>query len=101
MAMNKQRWREIQENIRQLLLREWDPIGVVDEPLAQSEYDSHVGPVYRLLAAGASEREIADYLWNLETEGMGLSSPGPSALLPVALRLKAVDVRLEDRGPAA
>jgi hypothetical protein len=99
--MNKQRLRKIQESIRQLLLRDWDPIGVADEPQAQGEYDSYVGAVYRLLASGASEREIADYLWKIETDGMELSSPDPSALLPVARRLKALDVRLEDPGPAA
>src|SRR5688572_22245321 len=91
-AMNKQRAREIQESIRQVLLHDWDPIEVADEPLAQSEYDSYVGGVYRLLTSGASERAIADLLWRIETEGMGLSSPESSSLLPVAHKLKGLDI---------
>ena len=91
-AMNKQRAREIQESIRQVLLHDWDPIEVEDEPLAQREYDPYVGGVYRLLASGASERAIADHLWRIETEGMGLSSPESSSLLPVANKLKGLDI---------
>jgi hypothetical protein len=38
--------RKIQESIRLVLLRDWDPIGVQDVPEAQDEYDSYVGGVY-------------------------------------------------------
>jgi hypothetical protein len=98
--MSKARAREVQESIRQVLLHDWDPIGVAEEPGAQDEYDSYIGGVYRLLASGASAQEIADHLWEIESDRMGLSRPDPSALLPVARRLKALDVRLKDRGPA-
>ncbi len=37
--------RAIQESIRQVLLREWDPIGVRDVAEAQDEYDGYVGGV--------------------------------------------------------
>jgi hypothetical protein len=99
--MDKKRLREIQDSIRHVLLHDWDPIEVANEPLAQSEYDSYVGAVYRLLASGASEQEIADHLWKIETEGMELSRGDPSALLPVARKLKDLNVRSADQGPAA
>ncbi len=51
MPSRKQRAREIQDSIRQVLLHDWDPIGVADEPAAQDEYDAYVGGVYRLLAS--------------------------------------------------
>jgi hypothetical protein len=86
--MDKKRLREIQDSIRHVLLHDWDPIEVANEPLAKSEYDSYVGAVYRLLASGASEQEIARHLWKIETEGMELSRGDPSALLPVARKLK-------------
>jgi hypothetical protein len=93
--------REVQESIRDVLLHDWDPIEVANEPLAQSEYDSYVGGVYRLLASGASEEEIADHLWRIETEAMELSRVEPSGLLPVARRLRQLNTQLTDRGPAA
>jgi hypothetical protein len=83
-----------------ILLKEWDPIGVKDEPMAQDEYDGYVGGVYRLLASRATETEVAEHLSRLEAENMGLSQASPLARLPVARTLLALDVRL-DRGPAA
>lgn len=34
--------KQLQDAIAEILLREWDPIGVVDTPEAQDEYDSYV-----------------------------------------------------------
>jgi hypothetical protein len=45
---DQRRAKAIQESIREILLRDWDPIGVNDVPEAQDEYDSYVGGVYRL-----------------------------------------------------
>jgi hypothetical protein len=98
--MSNTRGRKIQEGIRQVLLHDWDPIRVSEEPEAQNEYDSYVGGVYQLLASGASAQEIADHLWEIEDDRMGLSRPDPAALLPVARKLKALDVYL-DQGPVA
>lgn len=61
MHSSKDRAREIQESIRLVLLHDWDPIGVQNEPAAQDEYDSYVGGVYRLLASGATEQQVADH----------------------------------------
>jgi len=73
MRNRSRRAKEIQERIRQVLLHEWDPIGVSDMPEAQDEYDSYVGGIYRLLASGASEYQIIERLYNLETVSMGLT----------------------------
>lgn len=87
------RARDIQAAIRQALLREWDPIGVRDVPEAQDEYDSYVGGVYRLLANGASNRQLAEHLSRIEQESMGFSTT-PGALVGVAERLKQIDITL-------
>jgi hypothetical protein len=73
MSNRSRKAKEIQERIMQVLLREWDPIGVSDIPEAQDEYDSYVGGIYRLLASGASEYQITERLYNLETVSMGLA----------------------------
>ena len=56
-------------------MREWDPIGVADVPQAQDEYDTYVGKAYALLMIEqASAEKIAQYLFWVETEYMGLSA---------------------------
>ncbi len=85
---------QIEESIRQVLLHDWDPIGVRDVPEAQHEYDSYVGGVYRLLVSGASEQQVADHLWRIETDAMGLSALDRARFAPVARKLRALDVKL-------
>ena len=72
------RAKAIQESIRQVLLNEWDPIGINDIPEAQDEYDGYVGGVYRLLASGAS-KEIVQHLFRIEVETMGLGPVRPNS----------------------
>lgn len=93
MRNRKQKAIEIQEKIRQVLLHDWDPIGVSDTPAAWDEYDSYVGGIYRLLASGASEYQIIERLYNIETVSMGL--PGDREYLKgIAEKLIKLDVSL-------
>jgi len=64
--------RNYQEAIREILFREWDPIGVGDIPKAQDEYDSYIGQIYSLLIRREPVYKMIDYLWWAETEHMGL-----------------------------
>ena len=98
-SMRESNARGIRDSIRRVLLQDWDPIGVADTPQAQGEYDSYVGAVYRLLAAGASEGQIAAHLMNIEIECMGLSPRDPMILLPAVRKLLALNVGI-DREPA-
>lgn len=61
------------DEIRQVLLKVWDPIGVGDIPECADEYDCCVGGVHSLLANGSTDEQIANYLWRQATEHMGLS----------------------------
>jgi hypothetical protein len=93
MDSRERRAREIQDSIRDVLIRDWDPIHVQDIPEAQDEYDRYIGGVYRLLASEASESEIAAHLAAVEREYMGFFTSA-DALLPVARRLRQLDVQL-------
>jgi hypothetical protein len=94
-----ERAKEIQAAIANVLLREWDPIGVKNEHQARDEYDRYVGGVYRLLASGASPQKVAEHLCKVEAEWMGFTRASPSQLLPVAEKLCGLDVGLhEERG---
>jgi hypothetical protein len=91
----QQRGEEIQQAIRQALMQHWDPIGVSDRPAAHDEYDSYIGPVYRLLSSGASDAELIDYLYKTETETMGLTRLWMRGhLKQVVAKLREIDVSL-------
>ena len=58
--------------LRQILMNEWDPIGVAGIPEAADEYDSYLGQIAERLRRGESGDEIGDYLTWVEEEWMGL-----------------------------
>lgn len=91
---NEERARQIQQRIRQILLRDWDPIGVQDISEAQDEYDSYVGGVYRLLASGATEAQVVDHLWRIENDTIGRPALDRVELVSLARKLRALDVEL-------
>jgi hypothetical protein len=72
---NKYQSRENRARVREVLMREWDPIGVADWPEATDEYDDYFGKVYVMLVDGrATKEEIAAYLFDIATNRMGLSA---------------------------
>lgn len=86
---------DISEAIRQVLIRDWDPIGVMDDPeWPRDEYDSYIGGIYRYFARGESTEFIARHLCFIEEKMMGLGRVPESYRLPVAIKLKAVNVAL-------
>jgi hypothetical protein len=58
--------------IRDILMRDWDPIGVAGIAQAQDEYDSYIGDIYALLVRREPLQKIVDYLWWAETQNMSL-----------------------------
>jgi hypothetical protein len=61
-----------QDAIRQVFLRDWDPIGVANIPEAQDEYDSYISQIYGMLIRREPKHKLVDFLWWAETEHMGL-----------------------------
>lgn len=93
MDPKEQRAHEIQNIIGQILLHDWDPIGVSNMSEARDEYNSYVGKVYRLLASKPSINEIVDLLCEIEAEWMGLT-PDKERLQTIAIKLYKLDVSL-------
>jgi hypothetical protein len=59
-------------------LRRWDPIGVmVGEGSPIDEYDSYAPHIVSLLAAGATESELAAHLEHIQTVTMRLPADAP------------------------
>ncbi|WP_249136705.1 hypothetical protein [Bradyrhizobium tropiciagri] len=74
---NKYQSRENRARVREILLRDWDPIGVYGIPKAANEYDSYADKAYvMLMDDGASANAIALYLFKIATEHMGLTDRG-------------------------
>jgi hypothetical protein len=81
-------WRERGDSeLRELLLTEWDPIGISRLADAQlDEYEHYSGQLARRLRAGASEEEIAAVLEGFRTD-MGLE-PSDEPPLGVARAIR-------------
>jgi hypothetical protein len=83
----------IQDSIRQVLLRDWNPISF-GEALPADEYDSYIAPVYRILVGTRSEQELIECLFRIERDTIGAPCESAEQLRPVARRLLELDVRL-------
>ncbi len=73
--MNKKDAQRINNEIRKILVKVWDPIGIKDEPRAQDEYDSYIGGVFSLLINHGSDKEIEDYLWKIIEDRIHVHPP--------------------------
>jgi hypothetical protein len=87
------RAKEIQNSIRQILFRDWDPIGVCGYG-PEDEYDAYIGSVYQILATSRSEQELVDFLGQTERDTIGVSSEQREHLQEVAQKLLSIDIRL-------
>jgi hypothetical protein len=72
MSERLQRAKSYQDAIRDVLMREWDPIGVAGVPQAQDEYDGYINEIYGLLIRREPRHKLVDFLWWAETQHMCL-----------------------------
>jgi hypothetical protein len=79
--------------IRDVLVRDWDPIGVMDDPeWPRDEYDSYIEDLLGFLARGESAEFIARHLCFIEEKYMGLGAQTVSSRMRVVLKLQAINV---------
>jgi hypothetical protein len=60
--------RERMARVREVLLRDWDPLGVGSNPELADEYETWLPRIMRAVEEGRSEREIAEILRDCERE---------------------------------
>ena len=96
-VVKKARALEIKDSIRQILFKDWDPIDVNDNQNLVDEYDSYIGPVYRLLSDNRSEDAIIDYLFRTERDVKGISCESAEELRPIAKKLLDINVQLDKK----
>ena len=85
--MSEMKGKEIWQAVREILFREWDPIGINSNPALSDEYDSYVISIVRLLQAEADEYKIAGHIRNLQRVNIGLSSVNEEQDRRIARRL--------------
>lgn len=71
----------IYRKIDEILRFDWNPIGLnhIDDP--RDEYKSYVPEIFHLKRTGAGKQEIANYLFEIETERMGVSGAMDACLI--------------------
>ena len=66
--------KELYQVVDEILWYIWDPIGVAAIPEARDEYHSYIPGAFERLQNGAEAKEIVDYLVQIETDSMELTS---------------------------
>ena len=78
--------------IRRVLLEEWDPMGVRDEPDTQDAYDGYALAIYGLLVRGATDEHLAEYLSDAATIWMEAGASAAETLLVVIRALRRIEI---------
>jgi len=93
MGEKARRGRDIQVIIGRILYEDWDPLGLSGSA-PRDEYDSYIGGVHSLLAAGASCEQVAEHLAALERDFFGYSEATAARNMAAARKLCELDVLL-------
>jgi hypothetical protein len=80
----------VQSRVRQILLEDWDPHEAFKRPEAHGTYDGWVGPLWGVIASGAGEEQVMEWLHEREKETMCFPSLGRERLRRVAKKLIGV-----------
>ena len=59
--------------IENILLRDWDPIDIADEPAARDEYHRYAVALYSVLSQRISHDALSEMLLSFEQDEMGFS----------------------------
>jgi len=75
--------------IRDILFREWDPIGINSDEFISDEYDSYVSMISQLLDSDVDSHKLANHLSHLRRVAMGMSHEDKDWDFHIAQRLIA------------
>lgn len=81
---------EVISQIRSVLIKDWDPVGVGGNINLRDEYDGYIGPILNILSNNPSEQSIVDLLKNIEETEMGLVNINIKVINNVAEKLKMI-----------
>ena len=97
MPLDRQEPKAWLARLREVLNREWDPIGVLpyDGGGPEDEYESYRDKLASMISAHATDEELAAYLEWAASEEMGLGTPtdaelGKKTLIRVIAAIRAL-----------
>jgi hypothetical protein len=70
MKLSHREVKKINQAIKEILLKDWDPIGIFGTG-TDVEYDPFIWPIFSLVRSGADVDEISAHLYALESDLMG------------------------------
>ncbi len=76
--------------IRSVLINDWDPIGIGDNPNLGDEYDGYIGSIMKILMQRLPNEEIVVFLKKIENTEMGIDNVDIKHLYEVAIKLKKI-----------
>jgi hypothetical protein len=93
-----QRMRDLVGKVDEILLHEWDPVGVRDNPRAWDEYSSYAPGLLRFAMRGDVEA-VADRLHRIKHELMGLRREDRALDRAVARKIVDLAAGISDPAP--
>ena len=85
---------EIYDSIRQVLIRDWDPLVVKNHKDRSNDYDECIAPLYRILVGTRSKDELVECLQRIERDEFGVGPYTVDRLFPVVEKLLSLSVSL-------
>lgn len=77
-------------DIRSVLIKDWDPIGIGDNPNLSDEYDGYIGSIINIIMQKCSVDVIVEFLKKIEETEMGIDNIDTIHLYNVAAKLKNI-----------
>jgi len=77
-------------NIRSVLLNDWDPVGIGDNPNLSDEYDGYIGSIINILKQKPTIEEIVGFLGEIEKTELGINNVDVKYLCNVATKLQKI-----------
>jgi len=89
--MDPARREHIEQSIGQLLLDQWDPLGVHDQADRKDEYTPYAHELYTLLARGASDVQLTRHLHRIELDELHRPELTTRDLTPLIRTLRSME----------
>lgn len=62
----------LREQVKEILMKHWDPIGIQGIPEAAGEYDGYAGDIAKMVSVKTSTHDLENHLLRIEVASMGL-----------------------------
>lgn len=89
----RKQMRRLLSEVRAILLEDWDPLGVGDNPNLADEYDCALAEVMAAVGRARMWNDVAAKLCEIERDHFGMTGTAAAGLEPVALRLLELKAR--------